>query len=271
MIWAPLAGKSQSRSPAERRIAVHRHAPPRHAQHRHRFPVPRLRTGPHPGQPYVVKPGKPLRRHAPLCPATLSNAKQCHATLRHRPPVTTKPAPILCFSTVQAVEVVGQLQTIGINVTAMKKGDIYTEEQVLDAWQILDPDGAKKYQDGEIKTGSFAATKVTSIIEKTRAELGLEPLVIKGHQYGIRVLKDSEAITYLNNQANSGLRKHRAKTAMMFTHINADKLSKHDRDQLETNQRRQSFIAAAAQGARAQSLKMQRKGLTLPDFKPSKD
>ena len=36
-------------------------------------------------------------------------------------------------------------------------------------------------------------------------------------------------------------------------------------EQLEADQRRHAFIAAAIQGSRTQTLKMQRKGLQIPD------
>jgi hypothetical protein len=168
------------------------------------------------------------------------------------------------------VEKIQELQKIGINVATMKKGDFYTEEQVRDAYYILDPklrEKMERHQRGEIRDPmSFAPQNVMNAIEKIRQELGLENLVLRSPERGIKVLTDAESVTYLNNQANAGLKKHKAKTAQLFTHVDVTQLNDKDKKQLEANQRRQAFIAAAAQGARTQSLRMQRKGLQLPDY-----
>ena len=169
-----------------------------------------------------------------------------------------------------SIETIGQLRTIGINVTTMKKGDFYTNEQVREAYHILDSNLDEKvqaFERGERQDPmSFACQQVIQKIEKLRAELNLEPLVLRCPNKGIRVLQDNEAITYLNAQANAGLKKHKAKTRMLFTHVNAENLNDHEKQQLETVQRRQAFIAAAARGARTEALNFQRKGLQLPDI-----
>ena len=163
-----------------------------------------------------------------------------------------------------------ELQKVGINIDTMKKGDVYTQEQVEDAYYVLDPklpEKMRRYQAGEIQNPmSFACQNVSTHIERVRAERGLQPLVMRCPDRGIRVLTDSEATAYLNNQANAGLRKHKAKTSQLFTHVDPTQLSEHDKKQLENNQRRHAFILAAQQGARTQALRMQRKGLQLPDY-----
>jgi hypothetical protein len=168
------------------------------------------------------------------------------------------------------VEKVQELQKIGINVATMKKGDFYTNEQVREAYHILEPKLQEKldrHQRGEIGDPmSFACRNVVTAIEKIRQELGLENLVLRCPEGGIKVLTDAESVAYLNNQANAGLKKHKAKTAQLFTHVDVTQLGDKDKKQLEANQRRHAFIAAAAQGARTQSLRMQRKGLQLPDY-----
>lgn len=168
-----------------------------------------------------------------------------------------------------AIETISQLRTIGINVTAMKKGDFYTHEQVREAYHIFDPGLDEKIQSferGERQDPmSFACQNVIKMIEKLRAELNLEPLVLRCPNKGIKVLHDNEAVPYLNAQANAGLKKHKAKTSMLFTHIKPENLNDHDKQQLETIQRRHAFIAAAARGARTEALNFQRKGLQLPD------
>tara|TARA_Y100000361_G_scaffold23928_1_gene18996 strand:- start:204 stop:782 length:579 start_codon:yes stop_codon:yes gene_type:complete len=165
---------------------------------------------------------------------------------------------------------VQKLQTIGINITSMKKGDSYSRQQVEDAFYILESDVAEKvaaFERGERQDPmSFALNKLKVTIEKNRADLGLPPLVMRSQNGGLRVLTDSEAGPYLNAQANAGLRKHKNKTAQLFTHVDASQLDEKDKKQLDADQRRHAFIAAAAQGARTQSLKMQRKGLQLPKY-----
>ena len=173
-----------------------------------------------------------------------------------------------------AIETIGQLRTIGINVTSMKKGDFYTNEQVREAYYILEPkldEKVEAFERGERQDPmSFACQNVIKMIEKLRADLNLEPLVLRCPNKGIQVLQDNEAMVYLNAQANAGLKKHHNKTRMLFTHINTENLTDHDKQQLETHQRRQAFIAAAARGARTEALNFQRRGMTLPDYRNDK-
>ena len=152
----------------------------------------------------------------------------------------------------------------------MRKGDFYTHSKVLDAYYLLDPSLPEKvaaHERGERgDPRSFATQEVQKRIDSIREELGLEKLVTKGQSFGIRVLTDSEAVPYLAGQANAGLKKHRKKTEQLFSHVDASKLDQKGRNTLESSQRRHAFIAAAAQGARTQALRFQRKGLQLPDF-----
>ena len=163
-----------------------------------------------------------------------------------------------------------KLQSVGINISTMRKGDYYTEAQVVDAYHLLDPKLAEKvaaYERGERKDPrSFACQQVKGRIETIRQELGLENLVMNCPDSGIRVLTDAEAVPYLNNQANAGLKKHRNKTQQLFSHVDSSKLDEKSKNSLESSQRRHAFIAAAAQGARTQALRFKRKGLQLPDF-----
>ena len=163
-----------------------------------------------------------------------------------------------------------KLQQVGINVSTMQKGDFFTEAQVIDAYHALDPALNEKiaaYERGERgDPRSFACQQVKAAIEKLREELGLENLVMRCPNAGLRVLTDAEAVPYLNNQANAGLKKHRTKTQQLFSHVDSTKLDEKSKNSLESSQRRHAFIAAAAQGARTQSLRFKRKGLTLPDF-----
>ena len=163
-----------------------------------------------------------------------------------------------------------QLQQAGINLDSLKKGDFYSEEQVIHAWRLLNDkfdEDVLRYERGELRAHpkSYAPVKIAEHITKERDAVGL-PVVCRGEQGGIRVLTDAEAVIYLNSQANAGLRKHKNKTVQMMTCIDTSGLNDHQKRELDTNQRKHAFILASHQGARTQSLKMQRKGLQLPDF-----
>jgi hypothetical protein len=159
----------------------------------------------------------------------------------------------------------------GINIETLQKGDVFTSDQVEHAYRVLDDkfeENLERFKRGELKADptAFAPTNLIKHIEKVRLEMG-EPVVCRSQSGGIRILHDSEAVAYLDSQANAGLRKHRAKTGQMFTSIDRGSLNDHEARQLETNQRKHAFVLAAHQGARTQSLKMQRKGLELPNYK----
>ena len=164
-----------------------------------------------------------------------------------------------------------QLQQAGINIHSLKKGDFYSSDQVNTAYTLLDEkldERIARFERGELKADplTWACQKVIEHVIRLRDEMGL-PVVCRCEDGGVRVLTDAEAVTYLNSQANAGLRKHKQKTSQMLTAIDMGGLNEHQRRELETNQRKHAFVLAAHQGARTQSLRMQRKGLQLPDFK----
>lgn len=164
-----------------------------------------------------------------------------------------------------------QLQQAGINVHTLNKGDFYSIEQVNLAYKLIDDnieERIARYERGELRADpmTFACQKIIEHITKSRDEMA-EPVVCRCENGGVRVLTDAEAVIYLNSQANAGLRKHKTKTLQMMTCIDSAGLNDHQKRELETNQRKHAFILASHQGARTQSLKMQRKGLQLPDFK----
>lgn len=166
-----------------------------------------------------------------------------------------------------------EVQLAGIPIESLRKGDYFTPEQVAHAYRKIDEkldERIERYSRGELRSDplDFAATKVIEFVTRVRDELG-KPVVCRSENGGVRVLTDAEAVTYLNSQANAGLRKHKAKTTQMLTAIDASTLSEHQKRELDANQRKHAFILASHQGARTQSLRMQRKGLCLPDF--SKD
>ena len=164
-----------------------------------------------------------------------------------------------------------QLQQAGINLDTLRKGDFYSADQVNHALQLIDGkinERISRFERGELRADpmSFACQKVIEHITKVRAERG-QPVVCRAEYGGVRVLTDAEASTYLAAQANAGLRKHERKTHQLLTSIDTDNLNDYQRRQLETDQRKHAFVLAAHKGARTQSLRMQRKGLQLPDYK----
>ena len=163
-----------------------------------------------------------------------------------------------------------QLRQAGINIHTLQKGDFFTEDQVDLAYRLMNPKvehAIEKFERGEIKTDpmAFAPTSVKEYVEKVRKEMGME-VVCRNRGRGLQVLTDAEAVNYLNSQANAGLRKHERKTSQLMTAIDNSQLNDHQRRQLENNQRKHAFVLAAHKGARSQSLKMQRRGLQLPNF-----
>ena len=79
-----------------------------------------------------------------------------------------------------------------------------------------------------------------------------------------RILTDKEAPDYLAKQATAGIKKQRKNARRLLTDIDVDNLNESERRKLETKQIHHAFIAAAADGARKQSLQATRKGQTLP-------
>jgi len=143
----------------------------------------------------------------------------------------------------------------GIDWRNLQKGDKIPKEKVLDFWNIHFKD--KPWDE------RTSLLQVKGCIEKLREGIN-RPLVIRQRDYELFVLKDAEAVDYLAAQANSGIRKHRKQTRRMFTHVDQTNLNKAKKRDLETKQIHHAFIAAAADGARKESLQLQRKGERLP-------
>jgi hypothetical protein len=149
----------------------------------------------------------------------------------------------------------------GIDWRAIRKGDTIEHGQVIEAFEILFPN---RPADTE---ASFKILQVRDWLAARREEEG-RPLVFKQTQGGLTALTDEQAVSYLNGQATSGLRKHRNNTRRMFTAIDVDKLSSHQRQTLETNQARHALIASAVDGARRQTVSLLRAGAKLPRLMP---
>ena len=167
---------------------------------------------------------------------------------------------------------IGETRPAGIDPFNLQKGTYIDIDRVQHQWRKNDSkaeERIQRYENGDLSSNpeSFAAQNTVNWIERQRKDGGAEPIVMRTDHGGIRVLTDAEAVRYLNNQANAGLRKHKSKTEMLLTAVDASQLTDHQQRELETHQRKHAFILAAHQGARTQGLRMQRKGMVLPDYR----
>jgi hypothetical protein len=107
--------------------------------------------------------------------------------------------------------------------------------------------------------------KVIDKLMKLRETIN-RPIIIKEvyKDQSLRVLTDKEGVDYSAQQANAGIKKHRRHTRRLFTHIDQSNLDQAKKRDLETKQIHHAFIASAADGARKESLQLQRKGERLP-------
>ena len=142
----------------------------------------------------------------------------------------------------------------GIDWRSLEKGDLIPEEHILDYWNTCYP---KKEWD------KFSMVTVKANIEKLREAIN-RPLVLKEVKGSLVVLTDKEAVDYSAAQANAGIKKHHRHTRRLFTHIDQTNLDQAKKRDLETKQIHHAFIASAADGARKESLQLQRKGERLP-------
>ena len=170
---------------------------------------------------------------------------------------------------------VGHIRPPGIVPFNLQKGTFIDIDRVQFQRRRNDSNAderIQRYLNGDLSSNpeSFACQIVIGWVERQRKEAGAEPVVMRCDHGGIRVLTDAEAVRYLNNQANAGLRKHKSKTELLLTAVDASQLTDHQQRELETHQRKHAFILAAHQGARTQGLRMQRKGMTLPDYRDDK-
>ena len=140
----------------------------------------------------------------------------------------------------------------------LKKGSSISQEQVIEF---------HKYHFPDYDFDDFAYMRVKDKIQSLRAEIN-EPIVIKQEKTEdkktLRILTDKEAPDYLAGQATSGIKKQRKNARRLLTDIDVDNLNEAEKRRLETKQIHHAFIAAAADGARKQSLQTTRKGQSLP-------
>jgi len=140
----------------------------------------------------------------------------------------------------------------------LKKGSSISQEQVIEF---------HKYHFPDYDFDDFAYMRVKDKIQNLRAEIN-EPIVIKQekteNEKTLRILTDKEAPSYLDSQATAGIKKQRKNARRLLTDIDVDNLNEAEKRRLETKQIHHAFIAAAADGARKQSLQTTRKGQSLP-------
>ena len=154
----------------------------------------------------------------------------------------------------------------GIDWRNLRKGDVITSEQILDMFNII-WDEREVVLAPQCSLKSCMRMQVKEWLEKIRLSIA-KPLLFSQKNDDLHVLTDEQAVGYLNGQAYQGLKKHRKATSRMFTHIDTDNLTQHQKDQLSVNQARHAMIASAADGARRQAIQIQRKGGELPRIIP---
>ena len=140
----------------------------------------------------------------------------------------------------------------------LEKGSSISQEQVI---EFL------KYHFPDYDFDDCAYMRVKDKIQSLRAEIN-KPIVIKQekteNEKTLRILTDKEAPSYLDSQATARIKKQRKNARRLLTDIDVDNLNEAEKRRLETKQIHHAFIAAAADGARKQSLQTTRKGQSLP-------
>ena len=144
----------------------------------------------------------------------------------------------------------------GIDWQGLQKGDLVPNDHIKEFFHSIFPND---------EWDDFSMVKVVKKLMQLRETIN-RPIVIKSvyKDQSLRVLTDKEAVDYSAQQANAGIKKHRRHTRRLFTHINKDNLDSSKQRELETKQIHHAFIASAADGARKESLQLQRKGERLP-------
>ena len=159
------------------------------------------------------------------------------------------------------------LSVCGIAWRDIEKGERISAEKVEEMYFVLTDKKLISSSITQSRDMSFRSLQVKQWIESNRLEIN-KPVVIRQDKGALVVLTDPQAVDYLNGQASQGLTKHRRSTRKMFNRIDVDNLSQYDRDQLQVNQGRHSFIAAAIDGAKKQVLRIEKDGGTVPEIKP---
>lgn len=154
----------------------------------------------------------------------------------------------------------------GIDWRNLHKGEIIPANKVLEMYYVIqNKDSVLTIE--QQNQQNFYVMDVKKWLEKAREKIN-QPIVFKQHHGGLIALTDVQAISYLNGQAYQGINKHRRSTRRMFTQIDTQNLTQHERDTLQVNQSRHALIASAADGARKQAVKILKQGGQLPTLMP---
>lgn len=155
------------------------------------------------------------------------------------------------------------LEVAGIDWRGLNKGDTISAEKIEEMWDIL-------YGETRKKDERFISTTIKEWLDSALRSIGKE-MVLKESNGELVILTDEQAVGYLDGQANQGLRKHKNNTKRMFTAIDQDNLSQHQRDQLNVNQAKHALISSSAEGAKKQALNLIKQGAKLPKLRPPED
>ena len=159
------------------------------------------------------------------------------------------------------------ISVCGIAWRDIEKGERISAEKVEEMYFVLTDKKLISSSITQSRDMSFRSLQVKQWIESNRLEIN-KPVVIRQDKGALVVLTDPQAVDYLNGQSYQGLTKHRRSTRKMFNRIDVDNLGQYDRDQLQVNQGRHSFIAAAIDGAKKQVLRIEKDGGTVPKIEP---
>ena len=155
------------------------------------------------------------------------------------------------------------LDVAGIDWRGLNKGDTIAFEKVSEMWDIL-------FGETRQKDERYVMRNVIDWLDSALKSIGKE-MVLRESQGVLVALTDEQAVGYLDGQANQGIKKHRNNTRRMFTAIDHDNLSQHQRDQLNVNQAKHALISSAAEGAKKQAVNLIKQGAKLPKLRPPEE
>ena len=131
----------------------------------------------------------------------------------------------------------------GIDWRNLQKGDVIPRRAVIEMWEVLFGQKRERHD-------NFVYSAVKDWLEAQRRSVN-RPIIVTQRNWDMVVLTDEQAVSYLNSQANAGLRKHRKNTRRMHTDVDIENLSQFKRDELLSHQIRHGMIAAAIASVRA--------------------
>jgi len=133
-----------------------------------------------------------------------------------------------------------ELPILSIDYQKIRKGDVFTEEQVLHhfKYNLLGEEEynkrLQKYQTKEYvcHPNEYAFRDVYKAIEINCRELGY-PVVTRTKKKQIHILEDKEAVDYLSNRCELHIDNFKKKVQRLHVDIDEEKLSEFDKKQFE--------------------------------------